>query len=199
MSTKFSHLFLVALAGSGAFVGASRFTASGQDIEVVEATRPASSASPVPEASPSSDASLQADPRAAEEMNTLSDTKVAPPSARPPLPVIREKMAIEGTGDAFRSAAWTPPPPPPPPPAPPPPPPPPPSAPPVPFSFVGLLEQKSSKPTAFLAKGESLVIAGVGDVIDGVYRVESLSPAGVVVTYLPLNQRQTVGPTGGTP
>jgi hypothetical protein len=80
-----------------------------------------------------------------------------------------------------------------------PPPPSPPTAPPLPFSFVGLLEQKSGKPTAFLAKGEALVVAGVGDVIDGTYRVESLSPTGVVVTYLPLSQRQTVGPSGGTP
>ena len=199
MPTKISHLFIVALAGSGAFFGASRFSASGQDIEVIEVARPAASSSPESDASPSSNMSPASDPEAPGDTNTPSETKVAAPAARPALPVIRERIPTEGAGDAFRSAAWTPPPPPPPPPAPPPPPPPPPSAPPLPFSFVGLLEQRSSKPTAFLAKGEALVIAGVGDVIDGTYRVESLSPTGVVVTYLPLNQRQTVGPSGGTP
>jgi len=172
MAIKFSHLFVVALAGSGSFVAASRFGASGSGVDVVEATPPASA--PVT-ASPSSE--------------------TVPPK------VSRERFIVEGTADAFRTATWTPPPPPPPPPAAPgiAPPPPPPTAPPPPFSFVGLLEQKSSRPTAFLAKGEALVIAAVGDVIDGTYRVESLSPAGIIVTYLPLNQRQSLGPSGGTP
>jgi hypothetical protein len=172
MATKISHLFVLALAGSAAFVAASRFSAPESEVEVVEPTRP------VPDSRPAS-----------------------PSTTGPTLQIRRDPIATEGTGDAFRTAAWTPPPAPPPPPAAPVavPPPPPPTAPPLPFSFVGLLEQKSSRPTAFLAKGEALVIAGVGDVIDGAYRVESLSPAGVVVTYLPLNQRQTLGPSGGTP
>ncbi|MBS1133494.1 MAG: uncharacterized protein H6R02_635 [Burkholderiaceae bacterium] len=187
MTTKLSHLFVVAVAGSGAFVGASRFSASGFDIEVIEATRPA------PDSNSASDSLPASDSKAAP------DSKLATPSAESTPPVSRGRIATEGAGDAFRMASWTPPPPPPPPPAAPPPPPPPPTAPPLPFSFVGLLEQKSSRPTAFLAKGEALVIAGVGDVIDGTYRVESLSPTGVVVTYLPLSQKQTVGPSGGTP
>lgn len=170
MSFKISHLLIVALAGSGSFVTASRFGTSGAGVDVVEATRPAPVAST---AAPSRDVS----------------------------PLGRERIAADGGGDAFRTATWTPPPAPPPPAAPPlpPPPPPPPTAPPLPFTFVGLLEQKASRPTAFLAKGEALVVAAVGDVIDGTYRVESLSPAGIVVTYLPLNQRQSLGPTGGTP
>lgn len=174
MAIKISHLFVAALAGSGAFVAANRFSAPASDVEIVEPTRPAPSAS-------------------------AESPMAAPPTASPPSSS-RNRIATDGKGDAFGTASWTPPPPPPPPPAAPvaPPPPPPPTAPPLPFSFVGLLEQKSSKPTAFLAKGEALVVAGVGDVIDGTYRVESLSPSGVVVTYLPLNQRQTLGPSGGT-
>lgn len=173
MAIKITHLFVVVLAGSGSFVAASRFSTSGSAVDVVEATR---SAPALDAASPS-------------------------PETVPPQQIGRERFVVDGTGNAFGTAAWTPPPPPPPPPpaAAAPPPPPPPTAPPLPFSFVGLLEQKSSRPTAFLAKGEALVIAAVGDVIDGTYRVESLSPAGIVVTYLPLNQRQSLGPTGGTP
>jgi len=177
MAIKISHLFVAALAGSGAFIAASRFSAPASDAEIVEPTRPAPSAS-----------------SGAESPVAAAPSTAAPPSSS------RNRIATESNGDAFGTASWTPPPPPPPPPAAPvaPPAPPPPTAPPLPFSFVGLLEQKSSKPTAFLAKGEALVVAGVGDVIDGTYRVESLSPSGVVVTYLPLNQRQTLGPSGGT-
>lgn len=172
MPIKISHLFVVALAGSGSFVAASRFSAPVADADIVEPTRVVA---PAPVA--------------------------VSPAAGPTPQLSRDRITVEGTGDAFRSAAWTPPPAPPPPPAAAvaPPPPPPPTAPPVPFSFVGLLEQSSTRPTAFLAKGEALVIAAVGDVIDGTYRVESLSGAGIVVTYLPLNQRQTLGPSGGTP
>jgi hypothetical protein len=169
MTFKISHLLVVALAGTGSFVAASRFAGSG--VEVVEAARRA------PDSNPES------------------------PSPGSVLKINRDRISTDSTGDAFKAATWTPPAPPPPPPAAPvaAPPPPPPTAPPLPFSFVGLLQQKSSKPTAFLAKGDALVIASVGDVIDDTYRVESLSPAGIVVTYLPLNQRQTLGPSGGTP
>lgn len=62
-----------------------------------------------------------------------------------------------------------------------------------------MLEQKSDRPTAFLAKGEALHVVRVGDVIDNMYRIESLSPAQVVLTYLPLAQRQTLSVVGGQP
>jgi hypothetical protein len=76
-------------------------------------------------------------------------------------------------------------------------PPPPPTAPPVPFRFVGLLEEKSAKPAAFIAKGDALFVVHVGDVVESTYRVESFDSAQVVVTYLPLQQRQTIEATGG--
>ena len=75
--------------------------------------------------------------------------------------------------------------------------PPPPTAPPVPFRFVGLLEEKASKPAAFIAKGDALYVVRVGDVVENTYRVESFNSAQVVVTYLPLQQRQTIEVTGG--
>jgi hypothetical protein len=62
-----------------------------------------------------------------------------------------------------------------------------------------MLEQKSDQPTAFLAKGEALHVVKVGDIVDDAYRIESLSPAKVVITYLPLKQQQTLSVEGGQP
>lgn len=112
----------------------------------------------------------------------------------------RASIAAEATGDPFAATSFAPPPPPPPPPAPvvPPPPPPPPKAPPLPFTFVGLVEQGAGKPQAFLARGDALFIVAAGDVIEEKYRVESLSPASVVMTYLPLTERQVLNVSGSS-
>jgi hypothetical protein len=82
--------------------------------------------------------------------------------------------------------------------APPPPAPPPaPRAPPLPFTFVGLLEKGAPQPSAFLARGEDLIVASAGDVLDRTYRVESMTATEIVFTYLPLNERQTIALAGG--
>ncbi|WP_371764712.1 hypothetical protein [Massilia sp.] len=89
----------------------------------------------------------------------------------------------------FGRQDWTPPPPPPPPPQPAPPPPPP-TAPPLPFTFIG----KSVGDGAwevYLARGDrTYVVRDKGAVIDGTYRVESIAPPVLTLTYLPLNQVQ---------
>jgi hypothetical protein len=117
----------------------------------------------------------------------------------PSLPT-RSKIAGSADKDPFAARGWLPPAPPPlpvsaiqaaPPPAPPP------TAPPVPFRFVGLIEEKTAKPAAFIAKGDALFVVHVGDVVESTYRVESFDSAQVVVTYLPLQQRQTIEVTGG--
>jgi hypothetical protein len=122
-----------------------------------------------------------------------------PPPAGPPQ---RAEIEVSDAASTFRGRSWAPPPPP----APVVPaasvkaaPTPLPGPPPLPFRFVGMLEQQSEQPTAFLAKGEALHVIRVGDVIDSVYQVESLSPTQVVLTYLPLKQRQTLGVAGGQP
>jgi len=74
------------------------------------------------------------------------------------------------------------------------PPPPPPQAPPLPFSYVGRLVEESDT-TVFLASGERNLIVKPGEVIDNTYKVEEVSERAVVLTYLPLSQRQTL-PTG---
>ncbi len=129
---------------------------------------------------------------------TPAPAAAAAPAA-PDLPT-RSRIEQSAAKDPFAARGWLPPPPPPPPA----PvvtvdvtPPPPPMAPPVPFRFVGLIEEKAAKPAAFIAKGDALFVVHVGDVVESLYRIESFNSAQVVVTYLPLQQRQTIDVTGG--
>lgn len=96
---------------------------------------------------------------------------VAPPArpAPPPKPVVAQ--------------AAPPPPPPPPPPAP--------TAPPLPYQFVGKIHE-AGKLKVFLQRGTKVHTVGVGDVVDGTYRVESITDTQMSVIYLPLNIRQTL-------
>jgi hypothetical protein len=66
-----------------------------------------------------------------------------------------------------------------------------PHAPPLPFGFVGKHWQAGSW-QVYLARGEELRVARLATVIDGQYRVESIVPPHLVLTYLPLNERQTL-------
>lgn len=111
------------------------------------------------------------------------------------VPPTRSSLDQSGARDLFASNSWTPPPPPPPKELAPPPPPPP-TAPPIPFNFVGLL-QDQAKPTAFLAQDDKLLLVSAGDTLDGAYRIESVSASEIVLTYLPLNQRQSISISGG--
>ena len=74
-----------------------------------------------------------------------------------------------------------------------------PVTPPLPFTFVGMLERGAAKPQAFLAKGEALMVVSAQDTLDNnTYRVDSLNANEVVMTYLPLNIQQTLSVTGGS-
>ena len=46
--------------------------------------------------------------------------------------------------------------------------------------------------TVFLAQQDINHVVKKGDVINGIYRVEEAEPGRVVLTYLPLEQRQTL-------
>ena len=70
-------------------------------------------------------------------------------------------------------------------------PPPPPQAPPLPFTFMGRLSEARDT-TVFLTVGERNLIVKPGDTIDNTYKVEEVSDTGVVLTYLPMNLRQTL-------
>jgi hypothetical protein len=44
----------------------------------------------------------------------------------------------------------------------------------------------------FLARGDNVVTAKQGDVIDGVYRVDAVTESEIVLTYVPLNEKQSI-------
>lgn len=92
----------------------------------------------------------------------------------------------------FGSQSWVPPPLPPPKPVAPPPP----SAPALPYTFLGKkLEDATWE--VYLANGEHTFIARQKNVLENTYRIESIKPPILTLTYLPLNQMQTL-PIGGT-
>jgi hypothetical protein len=67
-----------------------------------------------------------------------------------------------------------------------------------PFTFVGMLEQGASKPSAFLSHGDALLVVSAGDLIENKsYRVDSLTPNEVVLTQLATNQQHTINVTWG--
>ena len=71
------------------------------------------------------------------------------------------------------------------------PPPPPPQAPPLPFSYMGKLAEDQST-TVFLISGDRNLVVKLGDVIDNTYRLDEVTDSTVVLTYLPINQRQSL-------
>jgi hypothetical protein len=70
-------------------------------------------------------------------------------------------------------------------------PPPPPSAPPLPFTYVGMLKEAGGT-VAFVTRGEQLYTLRVGELVDASYRVEAIEVGGVTFRYLPLNETQTL-------
>jgi hypothetical protein len=144
---------------------------------------PAPAAAPVPAPAPALPASKTSDAPAGQTILALVPRDV----------LIGDSDAAFGQGQngagPFAHQDWTPPPPPPPPPQPAPPPPPP-TAPPLPFTFIG----KSVGDGAwevYLARGDrTYIVREKGAVIDGTYRVESIAPPVLTLTYLPLNQVQ---------
>jgi hypothetical protein len=71
------------------------------------------------------------------------------------------------------------------------PPPPPPTAPPLPFTYMGKLISGNDV-AVFLTQGERNLVVREGETIDSSYRVERIAEGAITLTYLPLNQRQTI-------
>lgn len=91
-----------------------------------------------------------------------------------------------GADGMFGTQTFTPPPAPPPKP----PPPPPPVAPPLPYTFIGKAVSDGVW-EVFLARGpDRTLIVRQQMVLDGTYRVDSIAPPVMKLTYLPLNQVQ---------
>lgn len=66
-----------------------------------------------------------------------------------------------------------------------------PSAPPMPFQFIGRLDDRSDL-QVFLQNGEKIYVVRKGDVIDETWRIEGISDVELSFVYLPLHVSQTL-------
>jgi hypothetical protein len=66
-----------------------------------------------------------------------------------------------------------------------------PSAPPLPFQFIGRMDDRQDL-QVFLQNGEKLYVVRLGDVIDDTYRIEHISATELSLVYLPLHLSQTL-------
>lgn len=117
------------------------------------------------------------------------DTAAAAPADRPAsldLARLERREAHSEARNLFRAETWQPPPPPPdataqaaP------------QAPPVPFTYFGRLVE-DGRATVFLARGNREYAVKQGDAIDNMYRIEEIRPEAIVLTYIPLTERQTL-------
>jgi len=126
----------------------------------------------------------QASPRAA-----ATEAELAPRASKA-RPGSDRVVASTRAAALFAPHSWYVPPPPPPPVAPPPPPEP--TAPPFPYTLIGSFAPEGHPPVFFLAHGDRVIDAHVGDRIDGVYQFESAAGGQLVFVYLPLNIRQNL-------
>ena len=67
-----------------------------------------------------------------------------------------------------------------------------PTAPPLPYTYVGSYAPNGERATYFLARGDRVVDAHVGDKLDGSLLFEKVEGSQLVFNYLPLNIRQTL-------
>jgi len=65
-----------------------------------------------------------------------------------------------------------------------------PTAPPLPFAYIGSLEQDGADTYYYLVKGDRVYDVKAGDVVEGVYRVEGPKNGQLMFTYLPLESSQ---------
>jgi hypothetical protein len=128
----------------------------------------------------------------ATEKSGISATEPAIDTLHPRTRLIADTDDPAFIDRLFMSQNWTPPPPPnvvapvlaPPPP-------PPPMAPPMPFTYLGKALDDGGW-EVFLARAEQIYIVRGQTVMDGVYRVETIAPPTLSLTYLPLNQVQQI-------
>jgi hypothetical protein len=96
-----------------------------------------------------------------------------------------------GDLNPFNAKSWYVPPPPPPLALPPKP-----TAPPLPFTYMGKLEDEGGRWIIYLAKGEQSYVVKKGETFDSVYRLDGMENGNLVIQYLPLSTKQLL-PIGG--
>lgn len=105
---------------------------------------------------------------------------------------LKRDISPETMRDLFASKSWYVPPPPPKYVAPPPPPPaPPPAPPPLPFVYLGKVLD-GGEITVFVAFNGRNIAVKANEVIESTYRVDAIDPRSMVLTYLPLDMKQTL-------
>lgn len=110
----------------------------------------------------------------------------------------RVTLLEDSAARLFSKGSWfVPPPPPKPMPVVAPPPPPPPKAPALPYVFLGKYSEGDLQ-LVILSRGNRVVTASKGDVLENIYRIDRIEANNVIFTYLPLNTSQTLA-TGGNP
>lgn len=77
------------------------------------------------------------------------------------------------------------------PPSPRPPKPEPPRAPPLPFTYMGTMLENDQL-TVFLTREHKSYVVHAGDVLDGQYHVDAINPPLMEITYMPLNEKQSL-------
>jgi len=112
---------------------------------------------------------LQRGPQAEPESDPFGTKDFTPPP--PPKP---KREAMAGGSGTMQAPA-----------------PPPPQAPPLPFTYLGRLDEDQDT-TVFLTAGDRNLVVKPGDVIDNTYKLEQVTQSTVVLTYLPMNQKQTL-------
>ncbi len=113
-----------------------------------------------------------------------TELAAAPLSFPEPAPLDQSKTEEgEKRIDPFRSKTWYV--------APPPPKPPKPTAPPLPFQYLGKLND-GGEMRVFLNHQGKHIIARVGDVINGTYSVDEISGGQMTFLYQPLNEKQVL-------
>jgi hypothetical protein len=65
-----------------------------------------------------------------------------------------------------------------------------PVAPPVPFLYVGWMQEDEGHAIAYLTQGSRAYSVAEGEVVGGNYRLESITPGQLVLTYLPMESKQ---------
>jgi len=102
----------------------------------------------------------------------------------------QRRVAVHEGASLFTGHSWYVPPPPPP--AATAAPPPAPTAPPLPFAFLGSYGPSGGGAVYYLVRGDQVLDVKVGDIVDGVYSIDAMQDDELLITYLPLKQRQAL-------
>lgn len=79
----------------------------------------------------------------------------------------------------------------------PPPPPPRPSAPAFPYQYFGRMVDVNGKTVTYLARGDALIPIQARQLLDNAYRIDAVTEAQIVVTYVPLEEKIVIAVQAG--